>query len=58
MTQMSIYYKYAPDGTNIFVLSYVDYCCCTSEALVKWFLDTLGKIFHLKFLGYAIGLCK
>ena len=24
--QMSIYYKYAPDGTKISVLSYVDYC--------------------------------
>ena len=24
--QMSIYYKYAPDGRNIFVLYYVDDC--------------------------------
>ena len=24
--QMSIYYKYAPDGSNIIVLSYVDDC--------------------------------
>ena len=24
--QMSIYYKYAPDGSKIVVLSYVDYC--------------------------------
>ena len=24
--QMSIYYKYAPDGTKIVVLSYVDDC--------------------------------
>ena len=24
--QMSIYYKYAPDGTNIVILSYVDVC--------------------------------
>ena len=24
--QMSIYYKYAPDGSIIFVLSYVDDC--------------------------------
>ena len=25
--QMSIYYKYAPDGSNIAVLSYVDKLC-------------------------------
>ena len=24
--QMSIYYKYVPDETNVFVLSYVDDC--------------------------------
>ena len=37
---MSIYYKYAPDGTNIVVLSYIDYCvhCYTYEAFVKWFV--------------------
>ena len=53
--QMSIYYNYAPDGTKIVVLSYVDDCvyCYTSEALGKWFVDTLGKIFHVNFLGYA-----
>ena len=51
---MSIYYKYAPDGSKIVVLSYVDDCVYwyTSEALGKWFLDTLGKIFHVNFLGY------
>ena len=34
---------------------YVDDCVYwyTSEALGKWFLDTLGKIFHVNFLGYA-----
>ena len=33
--QMYIYYKYAPDGSKIVVLSYVDYCVYwyTSEAL-------------------------
>ena len=33
--QMSIYYKYAPDGTNVVVLSYVYYCVYwyTYEAL-------------------------
>ena len=37
------------------MLSYVDYCVYwyTYEKLGKWFVDTLGKIFHVKFLGYA-----
>ena len=53
--QISIYYKYAPDGSKIVVLSYVDNCICwyTSEDLVKWFADTIEKIFHVNFLGYA-----
>ena len=53
--QMSIYYKYAPDGSNIIVLSYVDECVdwYTYEALGKCFVDTLGKRFHVKFSGYA-----
>ena len=35
--QMSVYYKYALDGSKIFVLSYVDYC-------VYWFTnEDLGK---------------
>ena len=52
---MSIYYKYAPDGTSIVVLSYVDDCLhwYTSEGLGKWFVDSLGNIFHVNFLGYA-----
>ena len=52
---MSIYYKYAPDVSKIVFLSYVyDYFYWyTSEALGKWFVDTLGKIFHVNFLGYA-----
>ena len=42
--QMSIYYKYAPDGSKIVVLSYVDDCVYwyTYEDLGKWFADTLG----------------
>ena len=46
---MSINYKYAPDGTNTGVLSYVDDCVYwyTSKALGKWFMDNLGKIFHV-----------
>ena len=53
--QMSIYYKYAPYGSKIVVLSYVDYCVYwyTNEDLGKWFVDTLGKRFHVKFLGSA-----
>ena len=52
---MSIYYKYAPDGLKTVVSSYVDDCVYwyTSEALEKWFVDTLGKIFHVDFFGYA-----
>ena len=49
---MSIYYKYAPDGSKIVVLSYVDDCVYwyTNEDLGKWFVDTLGKRFHVNFL--------
>ena len=53
--QMYIYYKYEPYETKIVVLSHVGFCVywCTSEAPGKWFVDTLGKIFHVNFLGYA-----
>ena len=53
--QMSIYYKYTPYGKNILVLSYVDACVYwyNYETLVKWFVDTLGNIFHVNFLGHA-----
>ena len=52
---MSIYYKYSPDGTNIFVLYYFYDCVYwyTFEAIGKCFVDTLGKRFHVNFLGYA-----
>ena len=52
---MSIYYMYAPGGSNIVVSYYVNNCVYwyTSEAFGKWFVDTLGKIFHVNFLGYA-----
>ena len=52
--QMSIYYKYAPDGKKI-VLYYVYECVYwyTSEALGKWFVDTLRNRFHVNLLGYA-----
>ena len=47
--QSSIYYKYAPDGSKIVVLSYVDDCVYwyTNEDIGKWFVDTLGNRFHV-----------
>ena len=52
---MSIYYKYAPYGTKNVVLSHVDDCVYwyTYEAIDIFFVDDLGKIFHLNFLVYA-----
>ena len=52
---MSIYYKYAPDGSKIVVLSHVDDCVYryTNEDLGKWFVDILGNRFHANFLGYV-----
>ena len=52
---MSIYYKYASDGSKIVVLSYVDDCVYwyTSDSPRKWFVDTLGNRFHVNFLVYA-----
>ena len=52
---MYIYYKYAPDGSKIVVLSYVNdfVYCYTNEDLGKCFVDTFGKMFHVDFLGYA-----
>ena len=53
--QISIYYKYVSYGTTIVVLFYFDDCVYwyTFEALGKWFVDILGKIFHMSFLGFA-----
>ena len=50
--QMSIYYKYGP---KIVVLYYVDDCVYwyKNEDLGKCFVDTLGKRFHVNFLGFA-----
>ena len=52
---MYVYYKYAPYGSKLVVLSYVDECVdwYTSEDPGKWFVDKLGKRFHVNFLGYA-----
>ena len=53
--EMSIYYNYAPFRSKLVVLSYVDDCvyCYTSEELGNWFVDKIGKIFHVTFLGYS-----
>ena len=53
--QMSIYYKYEPDGTNVFFKSHVDDCVYwyTSEDIGKWFVGAPGNIFHVNFLVYA-----
>ena len=53
--QMSIYYKYAPDGSKTAVLSYVDDCVYwyANEYLGKCFVETLRKRFHVNFLGFA-----
>ena len=53
--QMSIYYKYAPDGSKMVVLYYVEDCVYwyTSEDLRKRFVYNLGKRLHVNFLGYA-----
>ena len=52
---MSIYFKYAPDGLIIVVLSYVDDCVYwyTNDDLGKWFVDTLEKRLRVKFLRYS-----
>ena len=52
---MYIYYNYAPDGTKIVVLYYVDDCVYwyTSEALGKCYVGAIGNILHVNFLGYA-----
>ena len=52
---MPIYYKYAPDGYKLVVLSYVEDCVFwyTYEEIVNLFVDTLGNMFHMNFLGYA-----
>ena len=50
-----MYYKYAPDGSKIVVISYVDDCVYwyTNKDLGKLFVDTLGKRFHVNSLGFA-----
>ena len=42
---MSICYKYAPDGSNLVVLDYVDGCIYlyTSEEIFKWFFGYTWK---------------
>ena len=52
---MSIYYKYAPDGSKIVVLYYVNDCVYwyTNEDIGKGCVDTLGNRYHVIFLGFA-----
>ena len=52
---MSIYYKYALDGSKMVVLSYIDDCVYwyKSEAIGKWFVDTLRQKLFVSFLLYA-----
>ena len=52
--QIYIYYKYAPYGSKMVVLSYVDDCVYwyINEDIGKWFVNTLEKRFHVNFLGY------
>ena len=53
---MYIYYKYAPEGSKVDVLFYVDdfVYWYTNEDIGKWFVGTLGKRFHVNFLVYAL----
>ena len=53
--QMSIYYKYAPDGNKFVLLSYVDECVYwyTYKALGKWLVADLRKIYHVTLLVCA-----
>ena len=53
--QIYIYKNYTPDGYRLVVLYYVDdrVYLYTYDELREWFVDTLGKISHVKFLGYA-----
>ena len=53
--KVSVYYNFSTYGSKIVVLSYVDYCVYwyMSEKPGNWFVDTLIKIFHMDFLGYA-----
>ena len=52
--QIYVYYKYEPDGSKLVVLYYVyDFLYWyTYDQLGKCFVDTHGKRFHVKFLGY------
>ena len=52
---MHTYSRLTSDGSKIVVLSYVDDCVYwyTNGDLGKWFVDTLGKRFHVKFLRFA-----
>ena len=48
-------YKYSLDGYELVVISYVDDSLFwyPYEELGKWFVDTIGKRFHVNFLEYS-----
>ena len=53
--QMSIYYKYAPDGGKLlsYLMVMTAYIGIILKPLGKWFVDTIGNIFHVNLLVYA-----
>ena len=52
--QMSIYYKYAPDDSKIVVyLMLMIVSTSIQMEILERFVDTLGKISHVNFVGYA-----
>ena len=57
---MSIYYKYAPYGTKIVVLSYVYDCVYwyTYETIGKWFVDALEIYSMRASWDIHIGSCQ
>ena len=52
--QMYVYQKYTSDGSKLVMLYYVDDCVYwyTYNEPGKWFVNTFGKRFHVKFPGY------
>ena len=51
---MYIYYKYAPNGKMLLYLKLMNFLYWyTSEALGKWYVYTIVKIYHVNFLTFA-----
>ena len=53
--QITAYCKFALDGSTLVVIYYVDDCAYlyTSEAIEKWFVNKIEKIFHMDILEYS-----